>query len=241
MDRTNGYPPAPGERGMTFRACDRASSERPPLAPSPAVFLDRDGTLIVDRPYNGDPDKVQLLPGVPVALRLLRRVGFRLIVVTNQSGIARGFMDESDLRRVHRRLNGLLAARHTWVDAYYYCPHHVDGQLFNFAATCSCRKPGPGMILRAARDWSIDVGRSWMIGDMSTDVEAGISAGCRAIRIGSDVTGIEKLAANSLLKAATIVISDPDASPQVATIQDQIVKRGVATINGSNLNESSRQ
>ena len=170
-------------RGMTTRACGHFSIVRRPASLVPAIFLDRDGTLIADVPYNGDPDRVQILPDVPAALRTMRRLGYRIIVVTNQSGIARGIINDADVIRVHERLNDLLAAHDAWIDGYYYCPHHVDGRIPDLSQRCPCRKPGPGMIVRAAADWAIDLHRSWMIGDMLSDYEAGLQAGCQALRL----------------------------------------------------------
>ena len=144
----------------------------------PAVFLDRDGTLIEDPGYLGDPDQVVVLPGVPGALRRLRGAGFALGVVSNQAGVARGLFTEEDVRAVNDRLQALLAVEGGPVDGWYWCTHHPA-----FSGPCACRKPGTELLERAARDLSLDLERSWMVGDHPTDVEAGIRAGGRGILV----------------------------------------------------------
>lgn len=134
--------------------------------PRPAVFLDRDGTVIAEADYLADPDGVELVPGAAEAIRRLRTAGFAVVVVTNQSGIARGLYEESDYHAVARRLDGLLADRGARPDATYYCPHHPD-----FTGPCECRKPGTGLYRRAARELDLDLGASFYVGDKPTDVE----------------------------------------------------------------------
>lgn len=146
-----------------------------------AVFLDRDGTIIQNRHYGWDPAKIQLLDGVVPGLKLLQESGYSLIVVTNQSGIARGHFTERDLWRMHFRLSEILAEQGVAVTAYYYCPHHPDGIVPEYKMVCNCRKPKPGMVLRARDDWDLDLASSWLIGDILDDVEAGKSVGCRAV------------------------------------------------------------
>jgi histidinol-phosphate phosphatase family protein len=139
-----------------------------------AVFIDKDGTLIRDVPYNVDPRHIRLMPGVGVALRRLQNEGYKLIVISNQSGIARSLFQENDLLPVNRQIQTLLAPYGVKLDAFYYCPHGPsDG--------CRCRKPMPGMILRAAKDHAIEPRISWMIGDILHDIEAGNRAACRTI------------------------------------------------------------
>ena len=130
-----------------------------------AVFIDKDGTLVEDVPYNVDPHKVRLTEGAGLALQRMRKAGFRLIVLSNQSGIARGWFEESDLLPVNREIQALLAPHGAEIDAFYYCPHGPGDY-------CACRKPLPGMILRAAMELGIDPARSWMIGDILHDIEA---------------------------------------------------------------------
>lgn len=148
-----------------------------------AVFLDKDGTLIDDVPYNVDPDRITLAKGAGEGLARLGALGFRLIVVSNQSGVALGRFEENALEDVWDRIKQLLREFGVMLDGFYYCPHHPDGIVSQHAIDCECRKPAPGLILRAARDHHVDLGRSWFIGDILNDVEAAHRAGCRAALI----------------------------------------------------------
>ena len=148
-----------------------------------AVFLDKDGTLIADKPYNVDPDRVELLPGVLPGLQRLHTAGYRLIVVTNQSGVARGLFPESALAGLEARLRQLLWMAHVPLAGFYYCPHHPQGCVTPYALDCTCRKPRPGLLLKAASTHHINLAQSWMMGDILDDVEAGHRAGCRTILI----------------------------------------------------------
>ncbi|MCC6142907.1 MAG: HAD family hydrolase [Candidatus Hydrogenedentes bacterium] len=136
-----------------------------------AAFLDRDGTLIEDRDYLRDPSDIVFLPGVLEALRRLRGAGYLLIVITNQSGVARGYFTLADLEAVHEELRRQFSQAGIHLDAIYACPHGPEDG-------CDCRKPLPGLTRRAAREWDIDLGRSVTVGDKLRDVEAGQSAGC---------------------------------------------------------------
>lgn len=131
----------------------------------PAVFIDRDGTLVSERYYLADPEDVRLVEGAAAALGALRSAGLALVVVTNQSGIARGLYRLEDYHAVAARLDALLAAEGVAVDGTYYCPHHPD-----HTGPCACRKPAPGMHLQAAGDLGLDPGSSWYVGDKITDV-----------------------------------------------------------------------
>lgn len=148
-----------------------------------AVLLDRDGTLVYPRHYPSQPAELVLYPGVASELRALQQAGFRLVVVTNQSGIARGLFTEEALARMHEHLAAELGRAGVQIDGWYYCPHHPDGCIPELARRCECRKPQPGMLLRAARELRLDLGRSWMIGDILADVEAGNRAGCRTVLV----------------------------------------------------------
>jgi D-glycero-D-manno-heptose 1,7-bisphosphate phosphatase len=193
-------------RKRTIQACaDRPVASIDEGESTPAIFLDRDGTLIHDYPYNGNPSKVELLPEVPIALHALRQNGYRLIVVTNQSGLARARFTFRDLCAVHARLDQLLAVHEVWIDAYYFCPHHVDGVVPRLSRPCRYRKPATGMFERAAAEWSIDLGQSWMIGDLPSDVEAGAKSGCQVIQVGKH-RGRGAGRAAGLLDAASQVI-----------------------------------
>ncbi|HSB68182.1 MAG TPA: lipopolysaccharide heptosyltransferase II [Candidatus Methylomirabilis sp.] len=136
---------------------------------SPAAFLDRDGTIIEDPGYLSDPDGIRFIPGAVEALRDLQAAGFRLIVVTNQAGVARGIFSERDVHRVNDRLRALLADAGVRLDGIYYCPHHPEHGPPESRRDCDCRKPGPGMIRRAARDFPLDLSRSVIIGDHLSD------------------------------------------------------------------------
>jgi D,D-heptose 1,7-bisphosphate phosphatase len=140
----------------------------------PAVFLDRDGTLIEDVPYLADPSGIRFLPGAVEALVRLRRAGFARVLVTNQSGIGRGFFTEDRLREIHAELEGRLAGVGASLDGIYYSPAAPDRD-------CPDRKPAPGMLLRGAVELGIDLDASWMVGDKMSDVMAGLNAGCRSI------------------------------------------------------------
>jgi D-glycero-D-manno-heptose 1,7-bisphosphate phosphatase len=156
--------------------------EAPPLRR--AVFLDRDGTLIHDPGYLDDPDGVVVLDGVADALTAVRRAGFVLVVVTNQSGIARGRYTVERYEEVARRLDDLLCRAGVEIEASYYCPFHPDGVVSPFDCEHEDRKPNPGMWLRAARDLGLDLERSYSIGDGERDVVAGKRAGTVAILLG---------------------------------------------------------
>lgn len=144
----------------------------------PAVFLDRDGTLIEEVGYLGDPGGVVVLPGVPDALRRLRDAGYALVVVSNQAGVARGYFTEDDVLAVNGRLAELLEVEGVQLDAWHYCVHHPD-----HGDPCACRKPEPGMLRDAARDLDLDLSRSWIVGDHPSDVEAGRRVGARGILV----------------------------------------------------------
>jgi D-glycero-D-manno-heptose 1,7-bisphosphate phosphatase len=148
-----------------------------------AVFLDKDGTLVDDVPYNVDPALIRLAPGAAEALPRLRDGGFRLFVVSNQSGVARGLFPESALVGVERRLRAMMAEHGVALDGFLYCPHDPEGVVADYAIACDCRKPAPGMIREAASEHRIDLAHSWLVGDILDDVEAGHRAGCRTILI----------------------------------------------------------
>ena len=142
-----------------------------------AVFLDRDGTLNADPDgYIARPEDFTLLPGVGEAVQRLNQAGYRTVVVTNQSGIARGLCTPEGLQRIHDKMEGLLAQAGAHLDRILYCPHHPD-----FTGPCACRKPEIGMILEGRRALNLDLAQSWIIGDTSTDILAGQRAGLRTI------------------------------------------------------------
>jgi D,D-heptose 1,7-bisphosphate phosphatase len=146
-----------------------------------AVFLDKDGTLIKDVPYNIDPAKIYLEPFALEALKLLQDNLYDLFVISNQSGVALGYFSEADLLPVNHTIERLLQANCVSLQGFYYCPHYKNGTVADYAIACDCRKPAPGLLLRAAREHKIDLAHSWMIGDILNDVEAGKRAGCKTI------------------------------------------------------------
>ena len=150
-----------------------------------AVFFDRDGTLIHDPGYLNHPDQVQVVDGAAEALKEFQLLGYKTVVATNQSGVARGIVTVEMLERIHDRLRELLAVKGAALDAIYYCPYHPDGVVPEYCKESDWEKPKPGMLLAAAAEMDIDLTRSWMIGNSDRDVEAGRSAGCKTILINS--------------------------------------------------------
>jgi D-glycero-D-manno-heptose 1,7-bisphosphate phosphatase len=148
-----------------------------------AIFIDKDGTLVPDIPYNVDPAYITIEKHAVEGLRSLQEHDFLLVVISNQAGIARGFFQEDDLHAVEETIKHLLAKENIHLDGFYYCPHHPDGVVKQYKTACACRKPKPGLILQAARDLAISLHDSWMIGDILNDVEAGNRAGCKSILI----------------------------------------------------------
>lgn len=145
-----------------------------------AVFLDRDGVIVEDVHYLKSPAQLRILPGVAQALHTLQDQ-FYIIVVTNQSGVARGLLTEDDLMAIHLELVQHLAVEGAVLDALYYCPHLPEATIEAYQAECSCRKPKPGMLLRAKHDWDIDMAHSFMVGNVPRDIDAGCAAGVKCI------------------------------------------------------------
>ncbi len=175
-----------------------------------AVFLDRDDTLIEDPGYINHPSQVQLLPGAASSLAQLRRIGYRLVVVSNQSGVARGIVSEEGLAQIHHTLEKLLADEGAYLDAIYYCPFHPEGSIPKYRMESDLRKPAPGMLLKAAKELDIDLSQSWMIGDSYRDVEAGKRAGCKTILI------------NNPVKPAAKNPADPEPDRQAVNIREAV-------------------
>ena len=153
--------------------------------PIPAVFLDRDGTINEERGHIQTPEELVLLPGVASAIRRLNASQYLTVVVTNQSVIARGKCTKIDMKAIHNRLQLLIGEFGASIDRIYYCPHHPDqlipGGRQDLKIVCDCRKPEPGLILRATKDMNINLKMSWMVGDMASDIEAAKRAGIRSI------------------------------------------------------------
>jgi D-glycero-D-manno-heptose 1,7-bisphosphate phosphatase len=149
----------------------------------PAIFLDRDGVIIDDVHHLSAPSQVQIIPGSAEAIAALNRAGWPVVVVTNQSGVARGLFTLDVLHAVHRRISEQLLGKGARVEAYFFCPHHPAAEVAEYRLECSCRKPRPGMLVRAARELGLDLAGSWMIGDRDTDLQAGAAAGTRTILV----------------------------------------------------------
>ncbi len=151
-----------------------------------AIFLDRDGTINVEKNYLWRCEDFEFLPGVPSALKSLQDAGFLLVIVTNQSGVARGYYSLSDVDKLHEYMKQQLLAFDVTVAGVYVCPHHPDGVDDGpFSVRCHCRKGEPGMLLQAAEDLAIDLSQSYMIGDKISDIEAGHRAGCSSLLVAS--------------------------------------------------------
>lgn len=196
-----------------LHSCPLQHGEVAGEGPARAVFLDRDGVLIEDTGYLDDPDLIRLRGGTGEGLRSLRTAGWRLIVVTNQAGVARGRFTLERLDEIHARLRQVLAGEEVRLDALYFCPHHAEGTVPPFNVPCSHRKPEPGMLLSAAARLQLRLSECWMIGDKESDVAAAHAAGCRAILIGSGNTAAEA-AASTLLEAAGILLGSSPRVPE---------------------------
>lgn len=182
-----------------------------------ALFLDRDGTLVEPRHYPSDPKCLVLRPEIGPLLRDFQRCGWELIVVTNQSGIARGYFTEEMLERMHDRLREMLGVWGVELNAIYACPHHIDGIISHLAVHCRCRKPRPGMLLKAAAERDIDLSRSWMIGDILDDIEAGNKAGCRSVLVD---LGTEQLPKSPIRWPRLVARSTAEALRKIAFAED---------------------
>jgi D-glycero-D-manno-heptose 1,7-bisphosphate phosphatase len=157
-----------------------------------AVFLDRDGTINVEKEYLHKIEDFAFIPGAPEAIKRLKDAGLLVIVVSNQSGIGRGYFDEQAVETLHEHIQAELAAYGTSIDAFYFCPHHPDKGVGEYKISCDCRKGSPGMLLQAAEEHDIDLSKSFMIGDKLADIEAGERAGCQSILV---LTGYGEAAA----------------------------------------------
>jgi|SRR5690554_673161 len=182
-----------------------------------AVFLDRDGTINDDPGYLGEPDKVKLFPDTGEALSILKnKLRFKLIVISNQSGIARGLITKEDVEAVNKRINELLSNSNVQIDEFYYCPYHPD---FNTAEECSCRKPSPKLVFEAAEKHNINLSESYFIGDAVSDIECGMNAGTQTILVrtgyGNEsfytlqkLNKIPTFVANNILDAVNFIQND---------------------------------
>lgn len=173
-----------------------------------AIFLDRDGTINEYVGFLTDIKEFRLLDGVAEAIRKINASGYLAIVVTNQPIIARGEVSFTELQEIHNKMETLLGAEGVYIDAIYFCPHHPDkgfeGERVEYKISCDCRKPKPGMLLKAAEDFNIDLSRSWMVGDGKNDVEAGKNAGCKTVLIGTEDYGQDRKVSSLFAFANTI-------------------------------------
>ncbi len=179
-----------------------------------AVFLDRDGTINRYVGFLRKMEEFELLPGVADAIRTINRSGYLVIVVTNQPVIARGEVTQETLSQIHDRMETLLGKEGAYIDGLYYCPHHPDsgfaGEIKELKIDCSCRKPKPGMLLKAAEEFNIDLSGSWMIGDGKRDIEAGKAAGCKTVLLGDEDFG-QDASYDDLAGFTKAVFSDMEA------------------------------
>ena len=177
-----------------------------------AIFLDRDGTINEYVGFLTSIEQMRLLPEAASGIRAINDSSFLAIIVTNQPVIARGEVSEKELDEIHAKMETLLGQEGAYIDAIYYCPHHPDrgfpGEVPKYKKECDCRKPKPGLLLAAARDFNIDLSQSWIIGDGSRDIEAGIRAGCKAILVGgADCTSGYTQRTRDLLSAVSFILS----------------------------------
>jgi len=159
-----------------------------------AVFLDRDGVITVDKSYQYQTHDLELIPGAAAAIKKLKAGGYLAIIITNQSGVARGYFTEDDLLAFNSHMLKVLENEGAKADAVYYCPHLKGAKIAYYRKDCACRKPKPGMLIKAAKEYGVDLSRSWVVGDKASDVDAGKAAGCRTILIGKEKGKADALA-----------------------------------------------
>jgi len=169
-----------------------------------AVFLDRDGTIVAHEPYLSSPDQLKLLPYAAEGIRRFQKMGYFVFIITNQSGIARGFFDEKRLLLIHDKLLDMLQREGITINGIYYCPHHTEGVIEQYRVACDCRKPQPKMILDAAHKYHVDLSQSLMIGDSAVDIQAGKNAGCICVLVTPPHSDVP----DELLKNADHVVND---------------------------------
>ena len=204
---------------------ERDAPEALRSTPTPAVFLDRDGTISDEVGYINHLSRLRVFPWSGEAIRKLNRTGRPVVVVTNQSGVARGYFTERLVRQVHEKIAREIAVHGARVDAYYYCPHHPSGRVAAYRKDCDCRKPSTGMVMEAARKFSVDLPSSYIVGDSYRDMQLGFNAGTRTILV---MTGYGRgeyehhrrgwprrpdHVAENLLEAAEIILSETQGEP----------------------------
>lgn len=162
-----------------------------------AVFLDRDGTINIETNYLYKVEEFIFIEGAAEAIKIFHDLGYTVIVITNQAGVARGYYSESDIEKLHDYIDTELQKKGTYIDAYYYCPHHPKGVVKEYAIICNCRKPKTGMIERAALEWNIELGESIIVGDKEIDVQTGKNAGIKRsvlVRSGHSIVEFDTVA-----------------------------------------------
>ncbi len=180
-------------------------------AGAPGVLVDRDGTLIRDVGHLSRIEQIEMLPRAAEALRLLRARGLKIAIVTNQSAVGRGLLDERGLDEIHRELVNRLSAAGASVDGIYYCPHHPTKGLGSYRIRCECRKPDTGMALRDAADLDLDLARSYVIGDKPSDVELAERVGARGILLDAEIAATSGAAVKDIWEAAERILADLEA------------------------------
>lgn len=193
------------------------------------IFLDRDGTINEEVNYLYKPEDMHLLPGVPEAIRLLKEDGFKIVVITNQAGIARGYYSCEDVERLHEYLNSMLEPVGAKIDRFYYCPHHPVHGIGIYKKECTCRKPGIGMFEMAEKEFPIDKNHSYMIGDKLLDVEAGRNYGIKGILVG---TGYGKTERQELEQ-----IGAPSTCPPYDAYAESLMEAARYIVERENTNE----
>jgi D-glycero-D-manno-heptose 1,7-bisphosphate phosphatase len=180
-----------------------------------AVFLDRDGTLIEERNYLSRPEDIQLFPNVVQALKLLKKNGYKIIIVSNQSGVARGYFTLDEVKYINLELENTFLKLGVSIDATYFCPHHQDGKIPEFTMDCDCRKPKRGMALQAQRDFNLELAQCFMVGDKESDIEFGIGFHSKANVLVTTGYGIKQMTktkadyvANDILSACKWICND---------------------------------
>ena len=173
-----------------------------------AIFLDRDGTINEEVGYLDSLEKLKIYPNSPQAIRLINESGMKAVVITNQSGVARGYFNENFVRTVHLRINEILQRKGAYIDRFYYCPHHPTEGRETYLRSCNCRKPNPGMLIKASEELNVDLSSSYMVGDMVKDIELANRVGSRGILV---KTGYGEYVMSSDIKPAYIARDILDA------------------------------
>jgi D,D-heptose 1,7-bisphosphate phosphatase len=186
-----------------------------------AFFLDRDGVIIKNIPYLNTIEHLEFLPGVEEAIRLINKSGYKCIVITNQSGVARGLVSLDEIESIHKYINKSLRKYGAIIDAFYFCPHHPSAKIAKYAINCDCRKPRAGMFYEASKDHKVDLSNSVMVGDKSIDIAAGSNAGCECFQINSsDEFAGNKTAYMGLKQIVNYVLSRHEHQKMVTTKEE---------------------